>query len=167
MKRLGPFLLALVVASGSLAAAPEQIGVFKAWSAHRLVEGGQRTCYMYAEPTSSSGDYSRRGPTYMQVAHRTSDGARDEVSLTAGYTYKDGSEVTLDIDGRTFKLFTSGDGAWTRNAKQDAVLVAAMKAGLEMVVRGTSSRGTLTTDTYSLSGFTAAHDAIGKACGIR
>ena len=32
-------------------------------------------------------------------------------------------------------------------------------------VEGVSSRGTLTTDTYSLSGFTKAHNAIDKACG--
>jgi hypothetical protein len=35
-----------------------------------------------------------------------------------------------------------------------------------MIVKGTSSRGTLTTDTYSLSGFTAAFNAISKACGL-
>ena len=34
-----------------------------------------------------------------------------------------------------------------------------------MVVRGVSSRGTQTTDTYSLSGFTAAYRAINTACG--
>jgi len=39
-----------------------------------------------------------------------------------------------------------------------------MRAGLTMVVKGTSSRGTLTTDTYSLRGFTAAYDAMQKAC---
>ena len=33
-----------------------------------------------------------------------------------------------------------------------------------MVVKGTSSRGTVTTDTYSLRGFTAAYDAISGAC---
>ncbi len=34
-----------------------------------------------------------------------------------------------------------------------------------MVVKGTSSRGTLTTDTYSLTGFSAALQSIDKACG--
>ncbi|MDP6574148.1 MAG: hypothetical protein QGI63_04470 [Rhodospirillales bacterium] len=46
-------------------------------------------------------------------------------------------------------------------------MVGAMKRGLEMVVRGTSSRSTLTEDTYLLSGFTAAHAAIAKACGVK
>ena len=43
-------------------------------------------------------------------------------------------------------------------------LLAAMKRGNTMIVTGTSSRGTLTTDRYSLSGITAAIEAIGKAC---
>ena len=34
-----------------------------------------------------------------------------------------------------------------------------------MVVKGISSAGTKTTDTYSLKGFTAAHAAINSACG--
>ncbi len=36
-----------------------------------------------------------------------------------------------------------------------------------MIVAGISSRGTLTTDTYSLNGFTAAYDAITRACGVK
>ena len=45
-----------------------------------------------------------------------------------------------------------------------ATTVEAMKRGTEMVVRGISSRGTRTTDTYSLSGVTAAMNEIDKAC---
>ena len=61
-------------------------------------------------------------------------------------------------------LFTQGDTAWTMGEADDAALVAAMKAGVDMVVRGKSERGTDTKDTYSLLGFTAAYDAIGQAC---
>jgi hypothetical protein len=39
-----------------------------------------------------------------------------------------------------------------------------MRKGDEMVVRGKSRRGTITTDTYSLSGVTKAVDAITKVC---
>ena len=43
-------------------------------------------------------------------------------------------------------------------------LVNAMKRGNELVFKGTSERGTLTTDSYSLKGVTAAMKAIDKAC---
>ena len=42
--------------------------------------------------------------------------------------------------------------------------MAALKAGTTLVVRGTSQRGTNTTDTYSLRGVTAAMTEIDKAC---
>jgi hypothetical protein len=56
--------------------------------------------------------------------------------------------------------------AWAPDETADRALVQAMAAGRQMVVRGTSSRGTLTTDTYSLSGFTRAHQEINRACGL-
>jgi hypothetical protein len=68
------------------------------------------------------------------------------------------------VDGRNaFTLFTHDETAWAYD-EDDAKLVTAMKAGSEMVVVGTSSRGTRTTDTYSLMGFTNAHEAITGEC---
>ena len=59
---------------------------------------------------------------------------------------------------------TEGERAWPRDPRDDNKLVRAMKGGLNMVVTGRSTRGTKTTDTYSLLGFTAAMNAIDKAC---
>jgi hypothetical protein len=42
-----------------------------------------------------------------------------------------------------------------------------MRAGSRLVAKGTSNRDTLTTDTYSLTGFSAAYNAINKACDAR
>jgi hypothetical protein len=42
-----------------------------------------------------------------------------------------------------------------------------MVKGSTLVVRGTSSSGVATTDTFSLKGFGAAYQAIGKACNIK
>ncbi len=50
------------------------------------------------------------------------------------------------------------------DAKDDSRMVKSMRAGRTMIMEGTSGRGTKTRDTYSLSGFSAAHNAINKAC---
>lgn len=157
------------VAGGSvLAAGAKAIATYNAWSAHVIAEKSGKICYAHSEPKNSEGKYTVRGPTYVQVAHRTRAKAANEVSVTAGYPYKKGSDVTVTIDGKQkFDLFTDDDTAWSRDAAGDRDLVAAMRAGTTMVIMGTSSRGTLTTDTYSLSGFTAAHKAIGKACNVK
>ena len=39
-----------------------------------------------------------------------------------------------------------------------------MKRGSTMTVRGTSVRDTFSMDTYSLTGFSAAYDAMRDAC---
>lgn len=166
---LAILFMALSAAAGAppVLAAPKQLGSFGPWSAHALVEAAGKTCYMYGEPKSSTGKYTRRDQTFIQITHRPAEGARNQVSVTAGYTYRRDSEVDIDIDGRTFAMFTDRDTAWAREKRDDAALVAAMKAGRAMIVRGTSTRGTITTDTYSLKGFTAAHALIGKACGVK
>ena len=48
--------------------------------------------------------------------------------------------------------------------KTDNEIVKAMIRGSQMLIEGTSSRGTETTDTFSLSGFTAAYETANKTC---
>ncbi len=87
--------------------------------------------------------------------------------MSAGYSYKKGSAVAVVIDGKKFDLFTSGDGAWAKDAATDLLLVEAMKAGSKLQVAGMPASGKATTDVYSLAGFSAAMAAIGKACGVK
>jgi hypothetical protein len=86
------------------------------------------------------------------------------VSVQPGYAYRKGSSVEIKVDGREYAMFTDGEHAWTRTNEEDRALIGAMKAGSTMTVRGTSMRETYSLDTYSLSGFTAAYDAMRGAC---
>lgn len=154
----------VVIASASAAAAQEVLGNYKDWTAFVDKTSGKKICYVGSKPKKSEGKYTQRGDIYVLVTHRPSENVVGEFNIETGYTYKSGSQPVVTIGGRTFKLFTKGSNAWAQNAKADKSLVSAMKAGSDMVVKATSSRGTLTTDTYSLSGFTAAYNAINKAC---
>ena len=93
----------------------------------------------------------------------------DVVSFIAGYPFKKDSETTLEIGGKPFKLFTDGETAWARDSDTDKTITAALRdtKGKPMVVKGTSARGTKTTDTYSLDGVTQAYDAMNQACGVK
>lgn len=166
--RLALALVALALAAPPAAAQTQALGRFGEWSAFVETQGGQKICYMGSAPQKAEGQYTARGKIYFLVSHRPADKVTGEVSIEAGYPYQDGSEPTVVIDGKTtFKLFARGENAWNYDARADAAMVAAMKAGGQMVVRGRSARGTPTTDTYSLSGFTAAYNAISRACGVR
>ncbi len=156
-----------VVSAPAAAQDSRLIDTFGSWSAFVRTEAGKKVCYMGSVPEKEKGKYQRRGDTFVLVTQRPAEKRFDVVSVEAGYTYHEGSEVTVRIGGQGYPMFTSGGGAWARDAKADRALVTAMKRGLEMVVKGISSRSTLTEDTYSLAGFTAAHAAIAKACGVK
>ena len=144
----------------------DAIGRFRDWYAAAFQEGDRRVCYMVAQPTASAGDYSRRGAVYVQVTRRGGDSAADVVSFEAGYTFAAGAKIEVVIGGTSFFLFTEGETAWAYDdTAGDKALIAAMAKGSKMVVKGASARGTATTDTFSLMGFTAARRAMGEACG--
>lgn len=142
----------------------EQIGVYRDWDAYVLQEGNSRICYMLSVPTDMEPKNVRRGEVYFLVTHRPADNIRDEVSVITGYTYAPDSTVTARIDRNEYELFTRDDGAWLREPGDESRMVQAMKRGERMIVVGNSNRGTRTTDTYSLFGFTAAHNAISERC---
>lgn len=162
-------LLAPVIFFGALAsagAADKVLGLFGDWGAQTFSEGKNTGCSMWSQPTKDEGKYSQRGAIYAYVTHRPWDKRINEVSISAGYAYKKESTVQVRIGGQKFTLFTDGETAWSRSPKEDKALVEAMRRGNTMIVSGVSSRGTQTTDTYSLTGFTKAYDAISKACNI-
>ena len=46
----------------------------------------------------------------------------------------------------------------------DTAIIKALKAGKEMTVVGYSKKGTKTTDTYTLIGFTNAYNSLQQDC---
>ena len=157
----------LAAVPGAAIAASKQIEKSESWTAHLLTEKKTRICFVYGEPTKKVGKYAKRGAVFVQITHRPRENVKNEIGFTAGYAYKKDSDAIVDVDGKTFKLFTHKDGAWGVSPKADSRLVQAMMKGRRMIIRGISTRGTKTTDTYSLIGFTRAYKAIGKACKIK
>jgi hypothetical protein len=143
------------------------LGGFEKWNAFTYQEAGKPVCYAASQPTESKGNYAKRGEVFLLVTHRPAAKATDVVSLVAGYDYKPGSEVEVAIGKDSFRLFTEGERAWAKDAGTDKAMVQAMARGASMAVKGTSSRGTETTDVFSLAGFGKAYQAIGRACGIK
>lgn len=163
---LPTFLAWLLLAGPAAAQAIERISDDQDWSAFRYKEDGETVCYMASEPKKAEGDYTDRGDVYAIVTHRPASNRIGEVSINAGYAYQKESSVRLKIGSNSWDLFTNGSSAWAPSPEDDQAIVKAMKGGSNMTVKGTSSRGTLTTDTYSLLGFSKAYGAISQACGL-
>jgi Invasion associated locus B (IalB) protein len=157
----------LLLAAGPVqAGSPEQVGKFGSWMAMKFDEDGHLACYALSEPARKEGNYTRRGNVYVLVTHRPAQKSIGVVSFTAGYDYKPDSSVQVDIDGQGFTLYTQGNTAWAQDA-DDHKIVEAMRVGKTLIVRGTSSRGTDTVDTYSLLGFGKAYQAINDTCQVQ
>ncbi|WP_182912953.1 invasion associated locus B family protein [Paracoccus onubensis] len=103
-----------------------------------------------------------RGDIRLYVAYRP--GNNGEASFTGGYPFAPDSTVEVDVGGQKFNLFTEGENAWTGSPDEDQKLIAALRAGSEVVITGRSSRGTVTKDTFSLSGITAATNTAKERC---
>ena len=82
----------------------------------------------------------------------------------SGKTSAKEDKPTAAVDGKAYPMVTEAEAAWLASASDESGFVAAMKKGSTLVVKGTSDRGTPTTDPYSLKGVTAAMNEIDKAC---
>lgn len=143
----------------------KEIGAFTDWAAYTYEEGGSKVCYIYTRAKDSDGaEGKKRGTVSLIVSHRPADKKFDEVSVNIGYSFEADSPAKAEVGGVTFHLFTRGETAWTYTKDDDKRLIGRMKAGVEITVEGQSSQGFKTVDTFSLMGFTAAYNAINRAC---
>ena len=105
--------------------------------------------------------------------------SRNEVQTLVGYPMRPTSDSffhSAAVDGKRYAMrsipddaSTAGtnesEGAWLASTEDEPGFVEALKAGTTLTVTGTSNRSGLElSDTYSLSGFTAAMAAIDAAC---
>ena len=117
------------------------------------------TCSVFQLPVSEKGDYTIRGVVFFHVFK---DDGVEYVRIDAGYPYDTGKNIKVSIDGNNYQFFGENEFAWS--SKDDRLIVDAMKAGKEMIVVGFSKKGTETTDTYTLIGFTNAYNSMQKDC---
>lgn len=134
------------------------------WSVYAHDAGGKKVCFVVAQPRTSKPTNVKRDPIYFYLSNWPKDKVSNEISVKMGYPLKPGVPAEIKIGDKAFQLFTKDEGAYVEKASVEAEVVGAMKAGTTMVVQGRSTRGTLTTDEYSLSGVTGAIGAAEKAC---
>jgi hypothetical protein len=146
---------------------PKRLGAVESWVAYASTEKGGQICYVVGQPTKSEPATVKRDPIHLLVTHNTADKTANVVSFIAGYKFKDGSDAPLTVGDKSFDLFTKDDTAWARDAATDKAIVAAMLKGKQAVIKGSSAKGTATTDTYNLAGFNKVIEEIDKACKVK
>jgi Invasion associated locus B (IalB) protein len=147
-------------------AEPTLIGQFGTWGAYSAAPNGKKVCFALAKPSSSKTNPPNRprDPAYAFVSTRPSEKVNNEVSIMIGYALKPGAESTAEVGGAAYAMYTQGDGLWIKNAAEEERMVEAMRKSADLVVKGVSTKGTETTDTFSLKGLAQALDRISQDC---
>ena len=118
-------------------------------------------CFIGSAPVETDLPESKqRGITYILV-YRINKSKDTIVQIAAGYPYKKDQNVDVTIDNVQFDFYSDDDTAWSND---DNKVIFAMKKGIKLTVNGESSRGTKTTDIYTLKGFTAAYNQLFNDC---
>jgi invasion protein IalB len=142
------------------------LGQFGNWGAYKASPNGKPVCFALSKPTSAVTDPAGRprDQSYAFVSTRPAEKVKNEVSVIVGYPQKAGVEATATIGSTSYVMYTQNDGAWIKNAAEEAQMVDAMRKGSELVVKSESTRGTKTTDTYSLKGLGEALEKVAAEC---
>lgn len=156
--------LALVLAMGlpAVAQSARVLGDFRDWSSYAADDGSGTICFAMTKPKSS--DPAVDAQAYLYITNRPGEDVAGEFNVVAGYTFQTGSVATVSVGGQSFALFTQGDAAWLDDSGQSAALAAAIRAGSSLTIQGTNAAGAQVIQNYSLSGATAAQQAIGAEC---
>jgi hypothetical protein len=160
--------IALVVAAASILPVQAQsarvLGDFRDWSSYAADDGAGKVCFAMTRPKSTEPTPAGYGDAYLYVTTRPGENVTNEFNVVAGYTFQTGSMATVAVGGQSFNLFTQGDAAWLDDASQSANLASAIRAGSTVTVQGVAADGSSIVQTYSLSGATAAQQAVGAEC---
>ncbi|HEY5300700.1 MAG TPA: hypothetical protein VIJ55_08500 [Acetobacteraceae bacterium] len=140
------------------AAGPSELGKFGDWTAARYLHEGKTICYAFTRAKSVHPPEAGATPL-LTVTERAN--SRDEVAISAHDPYPQGTTVTVQVGQTGLDFYTSGSDAF---AREGAAAVAALRPGSQAIARAPGPHSTSTVDTFSLAGFTAAYEAIVKAC---
>ena len=147
---------------------PTLLDSFRDWHVYSVGAGADRLCYALSQPKQMNPANVTRDAVFFLISTWPGRKVRSEPSVVPGYQYKVGTKVQVQVGSDKFELFTKNDGsaggAWMENPADEKKLIDAMKRGSEMSITGTSTRGTLTRDNYSLAGISAALDKVDATC---
>ena len=128
------------------------------------IEKSDQYCWIGSLAIDSDLSPDKKRGDYYVVVYKNLGNPETIVQVEAGYDYKIGENIQVQIDKGIYNFYTTEDlpsVAWT---EEDNKVIFAMKKGLELVVTGKSSRGTTTNDKYTLNGFTAAYNQLLEDC---
>ena len=158
-------IFALLAGTGaSLAQSVQVLGDFRDWSAFTANDGNGPICFAMSKPKEVNPAPDGYTQGYIYLTHRSSEGLRAEFNVIAGYDFAPDTTGFAKVGSNVYDLFTSGDAAWLADPSLGEIFARNLRSGTTLYIEGTSALGVLITQTFSLSGATAASRSIDAAC---
>ena len=174
------FFISLVLSSWSFVAFSEEIRMEsskKNWSV--FVPKNKKECFIASQSVKDEAFRNgeklsnvNRDRGVLFIKKSPSSPAGFEGAFSAGYPLKLGGKFSLTIDNEAKFVFlahpkpknsTEKNWAWTQS-HDDLKLVNKLKIGSKAVLKAISHRGTITKDTFILTGFTKAIERLMELC---
>ena len=161
---------------------PLLVASFGDWGVYQSQAAKGRVCYTLAQPKDRAPADLKRDPAYAFISDRPGEGVRNEVSFIMGFDVANGPDdasdddkgkksrkpairgATATVGDQSFDLLAKAANLWVKNAAKEGQLVDEMRKGVKLEVKAMSKKGNMTTDTYSLAGFSQAMERVLKDC---
>lgn len=157
MFRLGACAALLLAAP---LAGRESLGVYEGWAAFK--DARPARCYAIAKAQGKP-----PAPAYATISHWPERKVRGAVHVVLSREVADTSAVRLAVGGKRFDLVAKGRNAWSKGARDDAAIIAALRSAARMSVSARAAKGGTFTDRYTLAGAATAIDAATVGCAQR
>ncbi len=155
---------------------PSLVASYGDWGVYQTQAAKGRVCYTLAQPKERAPADLKRDPAYAFISDRPGEGVRHEISFIMGFDVASGGdaadskkkgadkEATAVVGDQIFELLAKTSNLWVKNAAKEGQLIDEMRKGAKLQVKAASKKGNLTTDTYSLVGFSQALERVQKDC---
>ncbi len=158
-------LVTSILISGFAWAAPQSLGVSKAWEAIQDRDAGK--CYIATFAERKGGSDTSRNP-YITVTINKANQVNGQLAYSAGYNFAQGSKVTAVVGAssgdKSFDMVYQDGFAWAGNDSENDQLRDAMIKGRDLTITGSDAQNNQIRDVFSLSGVTASWNKAKSAC---
>ncbi len=142
---------------------PSKLASYGDWGVFLAQGEKSKTCYALATPKDRAPSGLKRDPAYVFISNRPGENVREEISVIMGFPMKEAG-ARAEIAGSGFDLIATGANAWIKNQAEEAHFIDALKKGSKLIVKASSLRSHVTTDSYSLNGLSQALERVEKEC---
>jgi hypothetical protein len=158
MRVLAFFCIAL---AGAAAAAPSRLLIARgSWAAF---DRGS-VCEAVARPLAPA--RKQDAQPYVALAFERAGPRQGQLFARLRRPMRPGSSVLLTVGDQPFLLVARGASAWSKDAGQEAAIIAAMRGAGGMRLQARDTSGRRLTDRFLLDGAPAAIDAAAAACSL-